>query len=471
MPLDKPALKAAFGAVEFADQLCRAELSRFNKNSDMVTCTQETALFQEINPSVTSINIREMGLWSDEAGNATAKTIALIKAAKVVMPPVKLTTLESKGVTLIYGVDETAFEIANALKDTLDVTVLLKGARDITPPSSMVYPIVKGVITAAKGVLGASEFTIDDYALPLPSSRQKLLFAHAHNGASSSCDIFIDVTGETSFFPAHELREGYLKVSPNDAAGKLSLIHAASNLVGVFDKPRFIDYKAELCAHSRNKITGCTKCLDVCPTGAITPQGDKVLIDAHICAGCGACAASCPTGAATYALPSTDSLLKKIRVLLQSYQEAGGKMPLVLLHDEVGIAQLEALARYSKGLPAHVLPVRVNEIYSLPLELFTSCFSLGAKHVAILSRAKPKHDLAPLLANIALTNEITTGLGYGSSLVSLLESDDYEAIYPTLKAISAFSMQQTPSAVCLPALTPLAGLAIAHLKRPLVAAI
>ena len=58
-----------------------------------------------------------------------------------------------------------------------------------------------------------------------------------------------------------------------------------------------------LCAHSRSKIVGCNRCLDLCPTGAITPAGNHVAIDRHICAGCGQCAAVCPTGAAAYALP------------------------------------------------------------------------------------------------------------------------------------------------------------------------
>ena len=113
----------------------------------------------------------------------------------------------------------------------------------------------------------------------------------------------------------------------------LRAVLKARDLVGSFDKPKYINFTAELCAHSRSKLTGCHRCLDLCPTGAITPDGDHVRISAEICAGCGQCAAACPTGAASYALPPADTLLHKLRAMLLTYHEAGGSKPIVLFHD------------------------------------------------------------------------------------------------------------------------------------------
>jgi hypothetical protein len=47
-------------------------------------------------------------------------------------------------------------------------------------------------------------------------------------------------------------------------------------MVGEFEKPRYVQYDEKLCAHSRNTKTGCTRCLDVCATDAVRSLGDKI---------------------------------------------------------------------------------------------------------------------------------------------------------------------------------------------------
>src|SRR5438270_9288048 len=127
------------------------------------------------------------------------------------------------------------------------------------------------------------------------------------------------MAGAAPRFCAADLREGYLRADPGDPAAVLKAVLKARDLVGTVDKPRYIAFTEDLCAHSRSRIVGCRRCLDLCPTGAISPAGDHVAIDEKICAGCGQCAAACPTGAAAYALPPADALLRKLRVLLSTY--------------------------------------------------------------------------------------------------------------------------------------------------------
>ncbi len=278
---------------------------------------------------------------------------ALIAASGEEMPPVALVTLESNGVVLIYGRDEVAIEAAERLADRLDITVLLTKPRDVTPRRVNRFPVLKGTVRNARGFLGQFELAIDDYAAPQPSSRAKLAFGSPRDGATSSCDLILDLSGGQPLFPAHDLRPGYLRADPADRAAVERAIADAANLVGTFDKPRFIHFEPSLCAHSRSNITGCTRCLDLCPTGAITPNGDSVAIDPQICAGCGACASACPTGAAAYALPSADALMRRLRTLLQTYRAAGGSNAVVLFHDgDHGEALIDALARFGDGLPA-----------------------------------------------------------------------------------------------------------------------
>ena len=449
MPLDVPAInRGCAGKITQANQLCGLELERFKQAlADgaplTVACTQEAPLFREIaedfpQAQLTFANIRETGGWSSDAAAAGPKAAALIAAAQEEMPPISMVTLESSGVALIYGRDEVAIEAAQRLADRLDITVLLSKPGDVTPRRSNEFPVLKGTVRNARGHLGAFELDIDDYALPLPSSRAKLVFGPARNGATSTCDVILDLSGGTPLFPAHELRPGYLRADPRDRAAVEHAIADAGNLVGTFDKPRFIQFEEALCAHSRSGITGCTRCLDLCPTGAITPNGNFVAIDANVCAGCGACASVCPTGAASYALPSADALMRRLRALLQTYRKAGGGNAIVLFHDgEHGDALIDALARFGAGLPAHVLPLRVNEVTQLGPESLAAVFAYGGSGVAILTRDKPRHDIAGLRRTAETTDTVVAALGFGADLVRIIETDDPDQLRVMLDAAPA----------------------------------
>jgi ferredoxin len=450
MKLDGEALRRACKGADLqtARQLCRAEAERFRAiaaegGAVTVACTQEAPLFSEIAEetgsaaSLSFTNIRENAGWSAEGAKATPKIAALLAAAAEPAPEVPYVALQSDGVILIYGRDEQAVETARLLQDHLDVTVMIAPPAAITPPRATDFPIVKGRIQSAKGYLGAFEIVVDDYAVPEPSSRGTLRFGAARNGAKSRCDILLDISGGAPLFPGADLRDGYLRADPGDPAAVLRAALKARDLTGTFDKPRYITFTADLCAHSRSRIVGCRRCLDLCPTGAISPNGDHVAIDAQICAGCGQCAAACPTGAASYALPPADMLMRKLRVLLAAYREAGGTQAVILIHDESHGAELiDALARHGDGLPAHVLPVAVNEVTQVGLEAVAAAFAYGASAVRFLLRGRAKHDPAGLMNTIALARPILAGLGFAGERVAAIETDDPDALGEALRAIA-----------------------------------
>jgi ferredoxin len=439
MPLDAEAIALGCTAkTTQANQLCGLELDRFKDalaagDPITVACTQEEPLFREVaenspRAELTFVNIRETGGWSKDAAAAGPKAAALIAAAGEEMPPLSLVTLESSGVALIYGRDDVAIEAAQRLADRLDITVLLSKPADVTPRRTNEFPVLKGTIRNASGHLGAFELAIDDYALPAPSSRAKLVFGPSRDGAKSTCDLILDLSGGTPLFPAHELRPGYVRADPRDRAAVERAIADAGALVGTFDKPRFVNFEPSLCAHSRSSITGCTRCLDLCPTGAITPNGNAVAIDANVCAGCGSCASVCPTGAASYALPSADALLRRLRTLLHTYRKAGGGDAVVLLHDgEHGVEIIDALARFGDGLPANVLPLRVNEVTQVGSEIIAAVFAYGGSGVAVLTRARPRHDITALRRAVETSGQIVSALGFGAGTIGRLRAARGEA--------------------------------------------
>jgi ferredoxin len=359
------------------------------------------------------------------------------------MPSVPYVTLESSGIILICGRDEIAVEAGNLLKDHLDVTVLIEPPAANVPPRTTDFPVAKGKVRNASGHLGAFKVTVDGFAQAIPSPRGPLTFGPSHDDARSNCDIILDLTGGSAFFPAADLRDGYLRADPGSPAAMRRAVLKARDLTGSFEKPRYVTYNDTLCAHSRSGIVGCTRCLDLCPTSAITPAGDRVAIDANVCAGCGQCAAACPTGAASYALPPEDALMRKLRAMLIAFREAGGQQPIVLVHDDShGAPLIDAPTRFGDGLPAHVLPFAVNEITQIGLESIAAAFAYGASAMRLLLRARPRHDVSGLLGTMALADPILTGLGFGPDRIGAIETDDPDLLLEALHAIPA--MPPTP---------------------------
>ena len=457
MHLDTAAVRSGCRKSEIATfrQLCRVELDQFRsaakaEGSLTVGCMQEVPLFSdeagERPRPIDFVNLRETAGWSTEGDRAGPKMAALLAAAAEPTPDFPLVNMSSEGVILIYGRDETAIEAGRLLADHLDVSVMITRPAQIAPPSTISFPIVKGTIRNAKGHFGSFELTIDDYAAPRPSSRDAFIFEAPRDGAASRCDLLLDLSGGPPLFPAHDLRDGYLRADPRDPAAMLRAVLKARDLVGNFDKPKYINFTADLCAHSRSQLTGCHRCLDLCPTGAITPDGDHVKIAAEICAGCGQCAAACPTGAASYALPPADTLSRKLRAMLLAYDQAGGAQPVVLLHDGAhGTPLINALARHGDGLPANVLPLAVNEVTQAGLEIVVAAFAYGAANVRFLLRAKPLHDLAGLSQTIAMGDAILSGLGFAGRRVSTIETDDPDTFGEALRGIEPGATVQRPA--------------------------
>ncbi|MFT4794087.1 MAG: ferredoxin [Paracoccaceae bacterium] len=442
MTLDAASAAAAVGAgsVKTCDALCTrdrdiAGAALRENGATMIACGQMADLFEDLfleldaPGTLIAVDIRDSAGWTADK-SAHAKQAALLAQAKLDRPATPMKEIVSEGVCMILGSGDAVLDAARKLADRLAITCLLTEAPDGLVPEAG-FDMALGRIRTASGSLGHFAVVVDGYAELNPGGRGAASFGPAKQGAKSACDIILDLRGEAPLFPAHDKRDGYLRADPRDPAAVARVMAEATDLQGTFEKPLYIRFDATICAHSRASQGGCNRCLDVCPTGAITSIGDTVRIDADICAGCGACAAVCPSGAASYDDPAVGFLFSRLRTLASAYRVAGGKAPRVLFHDDDHGAEMVRLsARFGRGLPSDVIPVEVHTVEGVGHAEMMAALGLGFVDVIVLTG--PKTDVAVPEAQADLARAMLTGMGREAARITLIAPTDPDGLEDAL---------------------------------------
>ncbi|NDW00495.1 4Fe-4S binding protein [Salipiger sp. PrR002] len=443
--IDAEALSKATGfeVTPPCKSLCTTQADRAAKGltqgNVVLCCTQESRTFEALAEELgvepaPLLDLRDRAGWSADQGSKVAKMSALAAEAMLPAAPEKTLDVISEGLCLILGSSDVAIEAAEQLAPHLGVTVLLDEADEL--PDTRAYDVVTGKLRKAQGALGQFRVTIDALRQIEPEGRAFTL-TEPRDGGISECDVILDLRREPPLFPAHEKREGYLRADPGRPQAVAAAVMAASHLVGTFEKPLYLRTEPLLCAHSRAGQTGCTNCLDLCPTGAISPDGEHVTIDPMICAGCGACSSACPSGAISYDAPPVDLTFRRVQTLAKTYLEAGGHAPRLLVHDAHGAEMIRLSARHGDGLPADVIPMEIRAIGAFGHAETVAALAAGFASVTVLPG--PGADIPALSAQVALSDAIS-----GGGKVTLLQTPDPDAMSEALYA------EQAPAPVATP---------------------
>ncbi len=490
MPLAPEALGQALGeSLTQHSVLCRREAGAFQQairgDADVVVaCTQEQRLFGELAAAtpgavapVKFVNIRETGGWSRDAPDAMPKLAALLAAAHLPDPdPVATVTYKSAGRLLIIGPLDRAERAAALLDDVLNVTLLVQGAGQAGGGQARRFPVLSGRLEALTGWLGAFEarwtqgnpIDLDlctrcnacvvacpegaiglDYQVDTGQCRSHrdcvaactvagaIDFTRSPEQFAETFDLVLDL-GARPAITLHAPPQGYFTWDGSDPAVLMRL----REMVGEFEKPKFFDYKQKLCAHSRNAQVGCDACISICSAQAISSdlRNQQIKVNPNLCVGCGACTTVCPTGALSYSYPRNPDQGARLRTLLGTYAQAGGKNAVLLLHSQQagqqlveGLGRLASL-RQAHGVPANVIPVPLWHTASLGADLWLSAIAFGATQIVVLTTDEeaPQY-LDGLAAQMEVAQVLLNGLGYaGRHLHRLRATEPAELDGPLL---------------------------------------
>lgn len=293
-------------------------------------------------------------------GSARAAALAAVEAVECWPTPV--VAYESGGSVAIIGPEPAVLRAADSLGDNLDCTLVIT---ELTGPDRPAGGKPKGrepihaSVNHIRGYLGRFEVLLAGPDGPVGLGAVTV-------GGRPWVDIVLDLS--TPGLISRALPPVGYYAPAEDPAALAQALAEIPGLVGRFEKPKFFDYDPALCAHGRSGIRACTRCIDTCPAGAIGSLGERVEIDSNLCQGAGSCATACPTGAITYAYPRLADTLERLRAALGAYREAGDSRPVILFHDAA--AGQETLTRFAPRLPEAAIPLRLEEIGSVGMDVW-----------------------------------------------------------------------------------------------------
>ncbi len=331
--------------------------------------------------------------------NLRAREAAQIALEKLKVQPTSLLEYRSAGRVAVIG-GEQAIELAPRLSGELHPQVILTGGME-EPGAPLVS--VGGRSIAIEGYLGNFTIHLGEAGKP--------------NREIVEVDLIWDLSGE----PLLEMPmkpPGY--VCSDDSEENVQVaVETLSNLAGTFQKPKYFNYDASICAHARSGITACTRCIDACPAEAISSLEEMIEVDPYLCQGGGVCTAVCPGGALTYAYPSMQDTLDQVRTLLQVYRESCGDHPVLAFFAENN-QQHEVQGEITQQLADNVLPMVVEELASTGLEVWFSALAYGAGRVVLVDRGSMAERVRTALQQqIVIAQEILQGMGYPANAIQL----------------------------------------------------
>ena len=355
----------------------------------------------------------------NDSGVQQARLAALAAGLAGEATPTSLVSFSSSGVLAMVGPLPSALAVAEDLKE-VDACLIVAtdggdpGKTDVREIGGRSIPIVYGKPTAIAGFLGKFEITIvrDDSEIDL---------AKAMELPGGAVDMVLDLLREP-LLTAELLPPGYF-APRGDGIALDAACRSIQGLTGQFEKPQYVLYDPDICAHGARGITGCRRCLDVCPADALSTAGERISVEAHLCQGMGSCSSACPTGALSYAYPNRVNTLNGLRRALAEFRKQGEPIADVVFFG--GEANAPSLSNCLQHLPDHVIPWKSEEVGNTGPEVWLSAIAYGARSITVVTVPEtPPSVLASADRQVREVNAVLTGLGWPSETVRVIAVEE-----------------------------------------------
>ena len=350
----------------------------------------------------------------------TAITAALDAAKEIQIEPTSLISYNSKNNVLVIGEDQRVTHVINQLTKTMKMTALIRNKEcnvDLT--------LIPSTVSTAFGELSTLTGYLGNFNAELTVNGKQVNLATIYNTKLSSFDLVIDLSNKP-MLKQSMLPFGYF--SPQNDLELEDVIQTLPEMLGEFEKPKFFEYNADICAHGNSGIEACQRCINACPAEAITSIKDAIKVNPYLCQGGGTCATVCPSGAIQYVYPRLQDTLGKIRVMLKAYYEAGGE------HAAIAFYGSEEYSLYEQAGLENYIPFQLEEIGSAGMEVWLSAFAFGARDVVLLTHENTAKQVNEALdTQISYAHAIMAGMGYETSCLQKLVVKHNANISPTIK--------------------------------------